>query len=485
MVIKKKLKIGIKRIDEHVDENKETNNKLYKIKFNKIECDYNLNEDKLDDCSESIYIEYEEYIPKYTEEHCLSSMDNMVWQQEENILKLNRKDLNFTMRLEDGKVFVSNLPASLSADVVDARNNEHQLDLKLSENKKIKSIKPISNEIQVKISEENRTKMFYMDSSFISSTENYMYKIKDLKDKPPLSFHSLVGENNYNNYHSGQPFSSQSPSHFSSRHVPFFSSIIDNVRIHLAKAKQQRIQKEYKKMASDIAKSIDPGFRGFLSNIKGLTNTSTSPCNNKYKASHSAKENKKLHYAVLNRYVKGINNGKTQGEVVYSIVKDLKEKDSITITHFNGIRAFFGIDAFSLIPQVKANLFLLANYSKTHSITFSKSENNRVKFSFINKKEENISAGLSAGIGSYKRRWKNNSIDYGFNSPLTASIYLDLNHNKKSNFSFEIDLDDVVEFIDKGLDFSLNQLKDNTTLNNNENISLGLFANVRSEFRAQ
>lgn len=135
MVIKKKLKIGIKRIDEHVDENKETNNKLYKIKFNKIECDYNLNEDKLDDCSESIYIEYEEYIPKYTEEHCLSSMDNMVWQQEENILKLNRKDLNFTMRLEDGKVFISNLPASLSADVVDARNNEHQLDLKLSENK--------------------------------------------------------------------------------------------------------------------------------------------------------------------------------------------------------------------------------------------------------------------------------------------------------------------------------------------------------------
>lgn len=194
--------IGIKRIDEHVDENKETNNKLYKIKFNKIECDYNLNEDKLDDCSESIYIEYEEYIPKYTEEHCLSSMDNMVWQQEENILKLNRKDLNFTMRLEDGKVFVSNLPASLFADVVDARNNEHQLDLKLSENKKIKSIKPISNEIQVKISEGNRTKMFYMDSSFISSTENYMYKIKDLKDKPPLSFHSLVGENNYNNYHS-------------------------------------------------------------------------------------------------------------------------------------------------------------------------------------------------------------------------------------------------------------------------------------------
>ncbi|WP_368872092.1 hypothetical protein [Proteus terrae] len=483
--------IGIKRTDDNISGNKKEDNKLYQIKLDRIEYNYNFNKNILGDDSECIHIEYKEYIPKHTEKHDLSGVNNMVWRQEENILKFNRKNLDFTVRLVGGEILVSNLPAILMADVVDgvnavdevdARSKEYKLNIELNNNEKIESIKPIRNKIQVNISEGEKTRMHYVDTSLISSVEDYLYKNRKEGNKPPLSFYSLVGENNYNKYHSGQPFSSQSPSYFSSRHIPFFSSAIDNMRIRIDKAKQQRALKEYKTMVSDIAKSVDPGFRSFLSNIKELTNTSTSPCSNKYKALHNAKVNKERYFKSLNKHLKGINNRKTQGETFYSIIKDLKEKNSITITHANDARAFFGINAFSFAPKIKANAFLLASYSKTHSIILSKNENNRVKFSFINKKEANLSTGLSAGIGGYDKRWQKNSTDYGVTTPLMASAYLSLNYERKSNFSFEIGLDDVVDFIDKDLNFNLSTLENNTTLNDNKNISFGLLADARSEF---
>ena len=48
----------------------------------------------------------------------------------------------------------------------------------------------------------------------------------------------------------------------------------------------------------------------------------------------------------FNKYITGINNGKSQGEVVYSLVEQLNDKESITISQYNDIRAFFGISAF-------------------------------------------------------------------------------------------------------------------------------------------
>ncbi|MCO7051827.1 hypothetical protein NAG84_18570, partial [Proteus terrae] len=82
----------------------------------------------------------------------------------------------------------------------------------------------------------------------------------------------------------------------------------------------------------------------------------------------------------------------------------------------------------------------------------------------------------------YDKRWQKNSADYGVITPLMASTYLSLNYERKSNFSFEIELDDVIDFIDKDLNFNLSTLENNTTLNDNKNISFGLLADARSEF---
>ncbi|MGR6439149.1 hypothetical protein ACU42Y_11585 [Proteus mirabilis] len=55
----------------------------------------------------------------------------------------------------------------------------------------------------------------------------------------------MVGENNYKNYHSGQPFSTQKIGNFSAKNIPFFSSAIDNARVHFDRAKQQYALKKY------------------------------------------------------------------------------------------------------------------------------------------------------------------------------------------------------------------------------------------------
>lgn len=112
----------------------------------------------------------------------------------------------------------------------------------------------------------------------------------------------------------------------------------------------------------------------------------------------------------------------------------------------------------------------------------SKSEGDKVKFSFINKKGANLSTGLSAGIGGYQKRWGKDNVEYGFITPLMASTYLSLNYDRESNFSFEINLNDVVSFVDNNrLEFDENKLKEHTTLNDNKNISFGISTDIRSE----
>lgn len=94
---------------------------------------------------------------------------------------------------------------------------------------------------------------------------------------------------------------------------------------------------------------------------------------------------------MINRVIKGINNGIKQGEVIYSLVKELKKSESITISHDNDIRAFFGINVFNLSGNMGVNAFILANYAKNHSLILSKNEKDKVTFSFINKANANVS----------------------------------------------------------------------------------------------
>lgn len=471
------------------DENKEKNGDiLYKINFKSIDKEYDLKECLLNKDKSTISIEYEEYMVDDNKKHDLSSVNNIVEAQEKNIIKINREGLNITIELKDNQLFTTGLPKKIESksdepDGIENQVEEHKIKLPLNKKTKILAIKPILNQIQLVVENENEneTKIYYLNPLNIFAVKNYQYEVTRLKQEPPLSFYSMVGENNYKNYHPGQPFSSQTVGNFSSRHIPFFSSLIDNYRVHVDKAKEQYALKKYKSMALNIAKSIDPGFRGLFSNIKQIVNSSTSAYNKKTLALYGVKENIAKSYNVLNRVVKGINNGKKQGEIIHTLVKELKEKESITIEHANDIRAFFGINAFNLPGNIGVNAFILASYAKTHSIILSKNEKDEVTFSFVNNNDTNLLAGLSAGVSAYNKCWDSNNINYGFVTPVMASMLINMNYTKSSNFSFKIDLNHVNDFINKGLDVSEDMLKYNSTLEESKKISIGVGGELRSE----
>ncbi|MCT8249857.1 hypothetical protein [Proteus faecis] len=508
--------IGNKRSENKSDSAEENKNELYKIKFNKVEKDYNLNDSSSNSIENSFIVEYEKYIIDDELKQDLSSINNIVELKESNVLKINREGLDLSVSLKDNMLYIKGLPKEIiSSDQVDSgkieesnvvehrevehreverkevehkevehKEVEHKIKIPLKSTDKILAIKPILNQIQLVVDKGNKIKIYYLDPLNIFSLKDYQYEVTRLKQEPPLSFYSMVGENHYNNYHSGQPFSTQKIGNFSSRYIPLFSSLIDKVRISIDKTKQQYALKQYKSMASNVAKTVDPGFRGVVSNIKGISNSSTSPCENKFKALHSARINMKEADQILSKYIKGVKNSKTAGEVIYSLVKEMKEKSSVSIMDSKGIRAFFSTNLMSLNANIGVNAFILASYAKTHSITLSKNEKNEVIFSFINKKGINVSAGLSGGIAGCEKKWIGENVSYNATTSLMASVYLSINYERQSDFSFKIALDDVVDFIDKGMKFTYEELKNNTILNDNRDISLAISADMRSEFNA-
>lgn len=456
---------------------------LYKIKFNRVENEYSLNDVSSNTIGSNFIVEYEKYIVDDNQKQDLSSINNIVELKENNILKINREGLDITVEVKNNQLFTSGLPAILESkyDQTDSAKIGYKIKLPLKNTDKILAIKPILNQIQLVVDKGNKIKIYYLDPLNIFSVKDYQYEVTRLKQEPPLSFYSMVGENNYNNYHSGQPFSTQTIGNFSSQHIPFFSSFIDNSRLHISKAKEQYALKKYKAMMKNIAKAVDPGFRGLFCNIKQLINSSTSAYNSKPMALYGIKENIGKSYDVLNRIVKGVKNGVTQGDVIYSLVKDLKEKENITINHHSDIRAFFGINAFQLPSNIGVNAFLLASYAKSHSITLSKSEDNKITFSFINNNKSLFVAGLSAGIGGYEKRWDSEDVNYGFVTPIMASALLSATYAKKSNFSFSLDINEISDFINQGLSQNENELIDKSTLEIDHDMSISLGTELRSE----
>lgn len=463
---------------------------LYKIKFNRVEEEYSLNDTSSKTFDSNFIVEYEKYIVDDNLKQDLSNINNVVELKENNILKINREGLDLTIKLKDNALYTQGLPNKIAtSDQVDSSKmkehevevEEHKIKIPLKNTDKILAIKPILNQVQLVVDKGNKIKIYYLDPLNIFAIKDYQYEVTRLKQEPPLSFYSMIGENNYKNYHSGQPFSTQTIGNFSSRNIPFFSSFIDNSRLHINKAKEQYALKEYRSMLKNIAKAVDPGFRGLFCNIKQLINSSTTAYNSKPMALYGIKENIGKSYDVLNRIVKGVKNGVTQGEVIYSLVNDLKDKENITINHHSDVRAFFGINAFQLPNNIGVNAFLLASYVKSHSITLSKSEDNQITFSFINNNKNLFVAGLSAGIGGYEKRWGLECVDYGFVTPVMASALLSASYAKKSNFSFSLDINDIPKFINQGLSQNENELINKSTLEIDQDMSISLGAELRSE----
>ncbi|WP_235977782.1 hypothetical protein [Proteus mirabilis] len=104
-----------------------------------------------------------------------------------------------TINLQDNKLFTYGLPPTLmpKEDDVDGKSKKNEIKLPLKSKDKILAIKPVLNKIQLVVDKGNKIKIYYFDPLHIFALKDYHYEITRLTQEPPLSFYSMVGENNY------------------------------------------------------------------------------------------------------------------------------------------------------------------------------------------------------------------------------------------------------------------------------------------------
>ncbi|RLZ13427.1 hypothetical protein EA137_20670, partial [Proteus mirabilis] len=119
------------------------NNELYKIKFKKIEGEYNLSDDATDNTNINFIIEYEKYEIEDSLKHDLSNINNIIEKEEGNVLKINREGMPITINLQDNKLFTYGLPPTLmpKEDDVDGKSKKNKIKLPLKSKDKILAIK--------------------------------------------------------------------------------------------------------------------------------------------------------------------------------------------------------------------------------------------------------------------------------------------------------------------------------------------------------
>ncbi|HEJ9660257.1 TPA: hypothetical protein ACKRFJ_000931 [Proteus mirabilis] len=419
-----------------------------------------------------------------------------------NIVQVNRDGKDIQIKLSEGKLFVSGLDEITApvVDVVDGSSQpEYEIRLPAYKNINIKSISKAGSLVKLTVEKNNKIKNYYLNPLYIQSEKEHQYKVSYLLYKPSQNIYSSLGTDGYEKYYSGQPFHSQHIGNFSSKNIPFISSILNDYRVRRAKIKHDVAIGEYKSASIQALKVVDPGLKGILKNLKSIFLSKASPSDNKEKNINHLNKSMNTFMETFNRVVRGINNGKTQADVCLSVINKLKPEESIIINDINDSGLFFSAKILQISTFSSLSIGLMAGYSKTHTLILSKDKENKIVFSFINKANLSASIGVTAGFGGFSQSSAQNDIAYSASGPLMATLLLSSEINKKSNFSFSLNEEEFKLFINgyqnkkiavsgdverENIDPIINKIIESATLEYERKFGLSLDLDIRSEIKA-
>lgn len=187
-------------------------------------------------------------------------------------------EMNFSIKenvtacfyLKDNKVY-SKLTAKLEGtQFYSFILSEIKLDLKKSY--KINSIKRAAGYLQIEVSSEAKKRVYYLNPLNILASNSHE---KTISHKPMQDFSSRLGNDPYEKYHTGQPFVSDRKANFSSKNIPLFSSVVDNFRANIKKAKSFSQRGKGKEASMSATKAFDPFMNSARSAIAGLVKSSS------------------------------------------------------------------------------------------------------------------------------------------------------------------------------------------------------------------
>lgn len=326
----------------------------------------------------------------------------------------------------------------------------YEIDIPLRPGYVLSNIKKTMGALQLEIHCGNKRRILYVDPKHISTHD---LKVKKTSHKPPQNFTSRIGNDPHEKYHAGLPFSSDRKNNFSSKHIPLFSSIIDNFRVHIKKAKEYSAEKNQTKAIISGLKSIDPFVGGITATAPILIGAATSMSgrniDSKEKLYKKNKDILKSHSKPLSKLAKdalGVNHNQNISDSLICLVNEIKVKDTLHLTSTDRIATFFGIASGGVpfVPGWFAGIVL--ELSKSHDLIIEKKEINHLKVSFINRHKTAVTALAGTGQGLEKTLLHTSGVDYMTVLPVEANAIITAQSVLGDNFSFDMKEEHFSEF---------------------------------------
>ncbi|WP_224652994.1 hypothetical protein [Pectobacterium versatile] len=402
-------------------------------------------------------------------------------------LKFKLDDENFiSFRFKEKSLMLETLQCADKKS--DYTTTDYTIELPLKRGYCIKSVKRMINVLQIETLKGNKTRIFYLNPKHISLPNLHA---RHLSHKPPQNFSSYFGSDPHEKYHAGQPFSSDRKGNFSSKHIPLFSSTVDNFRFHLKSGKDNIYQGNKKRAAIDFAKGMDLGIGGVITTSSGIAK------NIKLRQSCQDVKDKG---AMLN-YMQARTNSVSEvltdtlgkrgkldvGDALIEITKNIKIQDEISLQNIDRISGFFGIAAGGIPFSPGWFAGVLGEFSNTHHLLLSKTKDEHLSMAFTNKSKIGITGLTGTGQGLEKAFLKTSGADYMTMLPAEANIILTVQCADSDNFSFSLPPEIFAQqFNVENKDSELNEfIANNAELKNLKEKELAVTLEAKSEFRLQ
>jgi|GEM_PF-1965700 len=409
----------------------------------------------------------------------------------------NKIKLDFDRKASDEIYLSSDNLYLIERDVKTKERIKTKLNLPIPKKTKICSISKNGNHIKLSLIISGKKAVKYFSPEYVDKNNR---AVTHLSHKPPQNLNSGAGDDPHEKVFSGQPFDEVRWSHFSSKNIPLISSVIDNFRVNVRRAKCHRYSDQKVKSGLAFADAIDPGVRCLSEvigeNVKRGLSKKTDLTDMRSKTDSVTRmknfmEKKRLNavFSLASDYIK---ESDSLAEKMTLLLSSIDENDSISLKNEKRFSCFFGVAAAGL-PFVSGWFAgALARLMTHHSLTFSRSENNTICFNFIKRDTNSVIllAGTGQGMEEKGKLLSANNVDYGTVLPIEANIILVLNRESEYNFCFEIEWRHINEFLENLFNPSdkhqhIQRLLKKSLMHIENNKGLTLLAEAKSELRGQ
>lgn len=326
----------------------------------------------------------------------------------------------------------------------------YEINIPLRPGYSLSNIKRTMGVLQLEIQSGNKRRILYVDPKHVS---NHDLKVKKASHKPPQSFSSRIGNDPHERYHAGLPFSSDRKNNFSSKHIPLFSTIIDNFRGNIKKAKEYSVEGNQKKAIISGMKSIDPVISGITATVPGMVKSAASMIGHDtdskeqlYKKNTDILKSRSKPLSKLVNDALGVNQKRNISDSLISLLNEIREKDTLQLTSTDRIAAFFGIASGGVpfVPGWFAGIVL--ELSNSHDLAIEKKENGHLKVSFTNRHKTAVTTLAGTGQGLEKTLLNTSGVDYMTVLPVEANAIITAQSVLGDNFSFDMTKEHFSEF---------------------------------------